>query len=157
MGAPAAIIASPAQARDGTARAAARTAPEFFSALPLASVALFVLNNAILKHGWPGLVTGKLSDLAVCFFLPLFVSALLERVSRVRIATRVAAGIALTATIFVAVKTSPLASRVLDHDIALLLGPLGARTAPNRVDLTDLCALPMLAAAWLYARRQAGR
>lgn len=138
-------------------RAASRGAPEFFSTLPLASVALFAMNNAVLKRAWPGLVTGKLSDLMVCFFLPLFVSALLERVSRLGAATRVAAGISLTATIFIAVKTSRVASGVLDHNVALLLAPIGIRTAPNHVDVTDLCALPMLGAALLYARRKARR
>ena len=64
-----------------------------------------------------------------------------------------ATGIALTAAIFIAVKTSAAASRVLDRDIAFLLQPFGVRTAPNRVDVTDLCALPMLALAWLHARR----
>jgi hypothetical protein len=138
--------------RGGT-RAAASGAPEFFGFLPLMAVGLFALNNFGLKRAWPGLVTGKLSDLLACFFLPLFVSALMQRVCRLGAATRVAAGIALTATIFMAVKTSATASRVLDEDIALLLQPFGVRTAPNCVDVTDLCALPMLALAWLYARR----
>ena len=57
-------------------------APEFFGVLPLVAVALFALNNGVLKRAFPGFVTGKVSDLLVCFFLPLFVSALLERVSR---------------------------------------------------------------------------
>jgi hypothetical protein len=135
-------------------RSSSAGAPEFFGPLPLAAVALFALNNGVLKHAWPGWVTGKLSDLLVCFFLPLFVSALLERITRWGVATRVAAGIALTATIFMAVKTSAAASHVLDREIAFLLGPLGVRTAPNRVDPTDLCALPMLALAWLHARRR---
>jgi hypothetical protein len=155
MGTPAAIIG--ARAPRAASRPAASAAPEFFSVLPLASVALFALNNAVLKRAWPGLVTGKLSDLMICFFLPLFVSALLERVSRLGAATRIAGGVALTATVFIAVKTSPVASGVLDRDIALLLAPFGIRTAPNHVDVTDLCALPMLAAAWLYARRKAAR
>lgn len=137
------------------ARAAASDASEFFGFLPLMAVGLFALNNFVLKRAWPGLVTGKLSDLLICFFLPLFVSALMERVSRLGAATRVAAGIALTATIFIAVKTSVTASRVLDHDIAMLLQPFAIRTAPNCVDVTDLWALPMLALAWLYARRMA--
>lgn len=141
-------------ARVGT-RAAAPGAPEFFGVLPLLAVALFALNNFVLKHAWPGLITGKLSDLLVCFFLPLFVSALLERVSALGAAPRVAVGIALTATIFIAVKTSATASGRLDHDIERLLRPFGVRTAPNRVDVTDLCALPMLALAWLHARRKA--
>jgi hypothetical protein len=137
----------------GVARAAASGAPEFFGVLPLVAVGLFALNNFVLKRAWPGLVTGKLSDLLICFFLPLFVSALMQRMSQLGAATRVAAGIALTATIFIAVKTSATASRVLDHDIALLLQPFGVRTAPNCVDVTDLWALPMLALAWLYAQR----
>jgi hypothetical protein len=145
MGTPAAVV--PAE----------RRAPEYFSALPLAAVALFALNNGVLKRAWPGLITGKLSDVLICFFLPLFVSALLERVSRLAVATRMAIGIALTATIFIAVKTSAIASGLLDRDIARLLAPLGIHTAPNRVDVTDLCALPMLAVAWLYARRKAAR
>jgi hypothetical protein len=60
-------------------------------------------------------------------------------------------GIAITAAIFSAVKTSAMASRLLDGGIATLLQPIGARAAPNRVDLGDLWALPMLALAWLYA------
>jgi hypothetical protein len=131
----------------------ARGAREFYGVLPLAAVALFALNNFLLKRAWPGLVTGKLSDVLVCFFLPLFVSALLERVTRWGPAARVAAGLALTATIFIAVKTSAAASRGLDQGIATLLLPLGVRTAPNHVDPTDLCALPMLALAWVHARR----
>jgi hypothetical protein len=135
-------------------RLATRGAPEFFGVLPVAAVALFALNNFVLKRAWPGLVTGKLSDLLVCFFLPLFVSALLQRLSpRPGVAARVAAGIVVTAAIFIAVKTSPVASHLLDRDIALLLQPLGLHTAPNCVDVTDLCALPMLALAWLHARR----
>jgi hypothetical protein len=139
----------------GVARAAASGAPEFFGFPPLTAVGLFALNNFVLKRAWPGLVTGKLSDLLICFFLPLFVSALMQRVSRLGATTRVAAGIALTAAIFIAVKTSATASRVLDRDIALLLQPFGVRTARNCVDVTDLWALPMLALAWLYARRTA--
>ena len=130
-----------------------RGAPEFFGVLPLMAVALFALNNGVLKRAFPGFVTGKLSDLLISFFLPLFVSALLERLSRLDVGPRVAAGIALTAAIFLAVKTSATASAVLDRDIALVLQPFGIRTAPNRVDVTDLCALPMLAFAWLHARR----
>jgi len=38
-------------------------APEFFGVLPLTAVALFALNNFVFKRAWPGLVTGKLSDL----------------------------------------------------------------------------------------------
>ena len=129
-----------------------RGAPEFFGVLPLPAVGLFALNNGVLKRACPGLVTGKLSDLLICFFLPLFVSALVERVSRLGAALRVAAGMALTAAIFIAVKTSAAASGVLDHDIATLLQPFGIRRRPTAWT-SPICALPMLALAWLYARR----
>jgi hypothetical protein len=112
-----------ARGHHGAAGAIVRGAPEFFGIVPLAAVGLFALNNFVLKRTWPGLVT------------------------------RVAAGIALTATIFIAVKTSVTASRMLDGDIAMLLQPLGIRSNPNRVDVTDLFALPMLALAWYHARR----
>ena len=117
---------------------------------------LFAANNGILKHAWPGWVTGKVSDVLVCFFLPLFVSAILERITRLVPAARVAAGIAITAILFTAVKTSAAASGVHDAGIAMLVRPLGMFPAPNRVDTTDLCALPMLALAWLHARRTVG-
>jgi hypothetical protein len=155
MGTPVAFIPAPAGRAEKPA--AERHAPEYFSALPLAAVALFALNNAVLKRAWPGLITGKLSDVLACFFMPLFISALLERVFRLAVATRMAIGVALTATIFIAVKTSAIASGMLNRDIALLLAPVGIRTAPNRVDPSDLCALPMLAVAWLYARRKVAR
>ena len=90
MGTRAAVISAPTGRADP--RTSERGAPEFFSALPLAAVALFALNNGVLKRAWPGLITGKLSDVTICFFLPLFLSALLERVSRLAVATRVAAG-----------------------------------------------------------------
>jgi hypothetical protein len=135
-------------------KTSARSAPEFFGIWPLLAVALFALNNIVLKRAWPGWVTGKLSDLLVCFFLPLFLSALLQRLGGLGAETRVAAGVAATAVVFIAVKTSVAASRVLDRGIAVLSQPLEMHLAPNCVDASDLCALPMLALAWLYARRR---
>jgi hypothetical protein len=131
-------------------------APEFFGALPLMAVGLFALNNGVLKQAWPGWVTGKLSDILVCFFLPLFISAILERLSRLAPVARVAIGIAITAAVFTALKTSAAASTVHDAGIATLVQRFGMFPAPNRVDTTDLCALPILALAWMHARRKVG-
>ena len=65
---------------------------EFFAPLPLLAVGLMVVNDRVLKPRLHNALTGKLSDLAVCFFLPLFVSALLgfllKRHPRARIVTR---------------------------------------------------------------------
>ncbi len=55
----------------------ARAAREFFAPVPLAAVALLAANDHFLKAWWPGFVTGKLSDISGCFFLPLFLSAFL--------------------------------------------------------------------------------
>ena len=130
----------------------APSAPEFFGLLPLASVALFALNNLAIKHAFPGFVTGKLSDVLFCFFMPLYLSAVLGRLVAIAPLRRVAVGVVLTALMFTAVKTSSAASRALDAAIAMLTGLAGARHVPNRVDPTDLVALPALVLAWLYAR-----
>ena len=130
---------------------------EFFAALPLLSVALFALNNFLLKRMFPGFLTGKLSDLLFCFFMPLFVSAVLARLCRLAVPARVAIGIATTGLALTAVKTSTQASHALDQAIFLVVRPLGVHPAPNRVDPSDLIALPMLLVAWLYARARVAK
>ena len=57
---------------------------EFFGPLPLAAVALLAVNDHVLKARWPGLVTGKLSDVAGCFLLPLFLVRVERRERRSR-------------------------------------------------------------------------
>jgi len=125
----------------------ASSAPEFFAWPPLAAVLLFTLNNFWLKGRAPGLLSGKLSDFAACFFLPLFVSALLARVTPLRLRVRVAVGAGVTALAFALVKTSPAASSLLDALCALFL-----RSPKNCVDPSDLVALPMVLLACLWAR-----
>lgn len=140
----------------GGAETSATDAPssstEFFGILPLLAVALFAVNNFVLKRAFAGVITGKLSDVLFCFFMPLFVSAILTRVCALRPLVRVAIGIALTGFVFTAVKTSAFASDALNLSVRTLVTVVGARLAPNHVDPGDLVALPMLLAAWLYAR-----
>ena len=50
--------------------------------LALLSVALLVVNDHVLKWSYPGLVTGKLSDLAGMIFFPLLLQALYELAQR---------------------------------------------------------------------------
>ena len=45
---------------------------EFFAPLPLAAVALLVVNDTWLKPAFHNALTGKLSDVAVCFMMPAF-------------------------------------------------------------------------------------
>jgi hypothetical protein len=77
-------------------------APEFFSACPLLAVALLGVNDAVLKLAFHNAITGKLSDFAGCFFLPLFTSALAKLAApRLALETRLRAGVLVTLGIFV--------------------------------------------------------
>ena len=132
---------------------APRLGDELLRPLPLLAVGIFALNNLALKSAMPGLFTGKLSDVAVCFFMPLYVSALLAvRFSSTPRWRRTALGAFLTAAVLGAINLSAAASRA--HDVVLgALASLARLTpAPNVVDPTDLWALPMTLAAVLYAR-----
>jgi len=125
---------------------------ELLAPIPLAAIALFGLNNFVLKRMFGGFITGKLSDVLACFFLPLFVSSTIgffARRSPVR--ARVAIGCVVSATAFAAVKVSPAISHSLDRAIAFVASPIGT-TIPNRVDPTDLVALPIVMLAYAYAR-----
>ncbi len=128
---------------------------ELASPLPLAAVGLLALNDHVLKGRFPGLVTGKLSDLAGCFVLPLFVSAALALVTRWRRPARLAVGAAATTALFCAIKVSPQAASLVARALDALFCPLGA--APGRMvaDPTDLLALPFVALAVLWAGRAA--
>ena len=95
-------------------------APEFLAWPPLLAVVLFTFNNFWLKGRAPGLLSGKLSDFAACFFLPLFLSALLAHVTPLPARARVAFGAAITVVVFTSVKTSAAASGLLDALCAAL-------------------------------------
>ena len=127
----------------------ARPRHEFFAWVPLSTVVVFGLNNLLLKSEFPGVVTGKLSDFAFCFFFPLFVSALLEVVRSWPRKRRVLVGAGLTVLSLVLVKTSTLMSNLLDGALALVNPLFGMPPSTNVVDPSDLVALPMvLLALW---------
>lgn len=127
-------------------------APEFLAWPPLLAVVLFTFNNFWLKGRAPGLLSGKLSDFAACFFLPLFLSALLAHVTPLPARARVAIGAAITVVVFTSVKTSAAASGLLDALCAALGSLVAFHSAKNRVDPSDLFALPMVLLACLWAR-----
>lgn len=127
--------------------------PELAAPLPLAAVALVAVNDHVLKARWPGLVTGKLSDLAGCFVLPLFVSAVLALTTGWRPRVRLGAGVAFTLASFSALKLSPLAASAVAGALRLAWAPLGVAGGPIVADPTDLVALPLVAAAWTYGVR----
>lgn len=130
----------------------ARPLDVFCSPLPLAAVALLALNDHALKGSGlaPAWFTGKLSDFAGLFFFPLLLAAAASLIAAPGREGRILLGCAAaTAAVFCAVKISPDAGALYE----LAVGWLRGSPARNTCDPTDLVALPMCAAAVLYAGR----
>lgn len=139
--------------------------------VPLAAVAILVLNDHVLKERWAGLVTGKLSDVAGLVFFPLLLDALAARLPWARALPplrRVAACALATAVVFAAVKTWAPATRAYEIGLGLLQWPIRAAFAVLRGDApgpplraalvrdpTDLVALPFVAVSVLLEQRRA--
>lgn len=123
----------------------------FFAVAPLFALAVLALNDHLLKPAFHNALTGKLSDLAGCFVLPLFVASALGFATRWSVVTRVWTGAAVTVLFFSAIK---LSSAAADH-VALGLERLGAPLHLGAMhivaDPTDLFALPMALLAVAYA------
>jgi hypothetical protein len=141
--------------------------------IALGAIALLVLNDQVLKRVAPGLVTGKLSDVAGLVFFPLFLVALVEvgqsllgnwrgPSHRVLIGACVATGI-----VFTLVKTTPLGEQVYEQGLGLLQWPFAALDAvlagqalptayavQSTQDATDLMTLPAVGVAYLVGRRR---
>jgi hypothetical protein len=116
-------------------------------------VALLALNDHVLKRSWPGLVTGKLSDLAGCFVLPLFVSAGLAVATSWPARRRLAIGAAVTVLFFAALKLSPTVAGNVARVLDAMWAPLGREGGPIAADPTDLVALPLALAAFAWGTR----
>lgn len=126
--------------------------PEFLAPLPLSAVALMAVNDRWLKPAFHNALTGKLSDVAICFFLPLYLSALLALVTRWSLERRVAVGAGVTALLFTALKVSQPAADLFCRLLLPVGAPLGLTAFRAVADPTDLITLPLAGAAVLYAR-----
>lgn len=127
---------------------------EFFAPLPLAAVALLAVNDQILKPTFHNEITGKLSDVAVCFMLPLLISALLGVLWRGHPLARLVFAAVATGVIFTALELSrPCQTSFIK--LNLFVGaPFGIRRIVLTRDPTDLATLVMLPLAILYGRRR---
>lgn len=128
--------------------------PEFFAPAPLAAVVLMALNDHLLKARFHNAATGKLSDVAACFFLPVLVSGVLGLVLRGRLRLRLAIGAAVTAAVFVALELSDGAGAVFARVTTTLGAPLGVHRVVLTRDLTDLLALAMIPLGCAHALRK---
>jgi hypothetical protein len=126
--------------------------PEFLAPLPLAAVALMAVNDRWLKPTFHNALTGKLSDVALCFFLPLYLSALLALVTPWPRSTRTAVGAALTTLLFTAINLSQPLADLFCQALRPLGAPLGLRHFHAVADPSDLLTLPCVGAALLYSR-----
>ena len=145
--------------------------------LALASLALLIFNDHVLKIRAPGVVSGKLSDVAILVVGPLLLQGVVEVAaarggrawrpsSRVLLATCV-----LTGAAFALEKSLASATRLysltwgalrwpLDTAIARIAGHPSPAFAPVAAvtDPTDLATLPALWLAWrVHRARGAGR
>lgn len=140
----------------------------------LVSLVVLVLNDHWFKAAAPGLITGKLSDVAGLTVFPVMALAIWEFVGS-RVGRPAPAGVraisiatGVTAIGFAAVKIAPPATELFGIVLGLcqwlagmpgmLLGQ-GAAGSPIPTqawtDPTDLLALPAIGVAWWIARRRA--
>jgi hypothetical protein len=128
---------------------------EFFAPLPLAAVALLLVNDHWLKPALHSELTGKLSDVAVCFFMPLFVSECLGILLGMTPRTRLALGAATTAALYGALEVVPPFTAWTLRLLAAV-GPSLGIVRPFRMtsDVSDLYCLGLVPLAVWYGHRR---
>jgi hypothetical protein len=131
-------------------RRAERALAELGAAAPLGAVCLLVANDHQLKRLLHNALTGKLSDLAICFLLPLLVSAALGLVSNWSGRRRLAAGALVTTSVFTLLELSDVAGALFVRAI----DALGLGSGPLTRDPSDLLALACVPLALAYGRRR---
>ena len=127
---------------------------EFFAPLPLLAVGLMVFNDRVLKPRLHNGLTGKLSDVAGCFFLPLFVSALLGFVWQRHPRARVVVGAAIAGSFYAAQEIWKGFADGLLTVLRLAGRPLGIEHFALTSDVTDLWTLLMVPLAVAYGFRR---
>ena len=115
--------------------------------LTLASIALLLLNDHLLKQAFPSVLTGKLSDFAGLFFFPFLLIALF---GLARLGTARAAALGaylLTACLFSAVKLDPGLNAAANGLLRSIFG-LPVQIARDPTDLVALLALVLSYGLW---------
>ncbi len=139
--------------------------------LPLAAVLVLFVNDHVLKHAYPGFVTGKLSDIAGMIFFPVLLHAVVSMMLPAsqlrgrRSEQLLVVACVATAVVFALTKTSVLANEAYRVTWGALYWPLRAARALllghalpplTRVlfvrDASDLLAAPFVLLAWTSGR-----
>ena len=133
----------------------------------LVMLGLWLINDHVLKRGYPGLLSGKLSDVASLVVFPLLVIAAIE-LMRPQLSQRarravVTSAIVATGAAMIAIKLFDPAAWLYREGLGLLQWPFfavagwlrhgvvpGPRAVHLAMDATDLFTLPsLLIAAWI--------
>lgn len=131
-------------------RRLARALAELGAAAPLGAVCLLAANDHQGKRLFHNALTGKLSDVAICFLLPLLVSAALGIVCGWSGRRRLAVGALVAAVVFTALELSDAAGALFVR----ATGALGVGGGPLTRDPTDLLALACVPVAVAYGLRR---
>lgn len=118
----------------------------------IAAVIVLLLNDHFLKYAWPGVITGKLSDVAGMLVAPPLLALLVLTLGGARMdphADRVAlTSLLATGVGFGFAKVSAVGASLASQAWSLIAGP-----SEVLADATDLVALPALGFAWWVWRR----
>jgi hypothetical protein len=111
------------------------------------SILLLIFNDMLLKHSWPGWISGKLSDLAGLYFFPFLLGVFLSLLSKRLDLNPEKVGkvsIAVTGVWFALIKLSPAANHLTSRLVEMILG------TPSTIalDPSDLLATGSLIPAW---------
>jgi hypothetical protein len=125
--------------------------------VPLAALALLAVNDHALKPAFHNAVTGKLSDVALCFFLPILLAEL-GRLLCVRASVRIAGAALVTALVFAPLELSESCTQIFCAALAHVGPWLGVQgpfvMTRDASDLWTLLCVP-LGVAWVQARERA--
>ncbi len=121
----------------------------------IASIAILILNDHVLKPTFSNWITGKLSDFAGLAFFPLLLVSAWE-LARDRGPSRTTLNIACVATavVFALAKTTTFGSLAFQWGLGLAQWPFRALSGGSLspvaavIDPTDLIALPAVLLAW---------
>jgi hypothetical protein len=124
----------------------------------LGAVALLIANDHLFKAAFHNAITGKLSDVAICFLLPLLVSAVLGMATAWRVEARLWIGGAIGGAVFALMEMSDVAGDVFRRFLTVV-GIDGGVLTRDPTDLFALACVPVAVAfgRWHARRARQGR